>query len=189
MPPRPTAALLAGLDSVPVPRDRPVFHPELGKFFENLREARGWTLRGTASIAHRRGIRISYQVLFRLEAGQVKNPEPAVLKAVADLYELEYSDLVSRFVGVRYGSVVTSPVTRSDQRSGAPSGGRPDASSDRARLLEVELTALRAQYRDVSNAARAAFKQLGKVANHIGQGQVTPRATARRGGAHRRAAR
>ena len=85
-------------------RRRPVYHPELGSFFRELRKSQGWTLRQAGDIAHRRGLTsLSRQVLFRLERGQTKNPEPEVLQALAKLYNFSYSVLVGRLTKARYG--------------------------------------------------------------------------------------
>jgi transcriptional regulator with XRE-family HTH domain len=83
---------------------RPVFHKELGEFFVELRTQRGWKQRQAASIAFRRRLKVlTRQVLLRLEAGRTKNPEPEVLRALAELYEMPYEDLVQRFVERRFG--------------------------------------------------------------------------------------
>src|SRR6185503_14598728 len=52
---------------------------------------------------------LTRQVLLRLETGQTKNPEPQVLKAIAALYDLDYSDVVQRFVSARYGAARDLP--------------------------------------------------------------------------------
>jgi transcriptional regulator with XRE-family HTH domain len=109
-----------------VARKRPVFHPALGTFFKELRESRGWSLRGAASLAGRRELALTYQVLFRLEQGQVKNPEPEVMRAIASLYGLDYSDVVSRFIAMRYDL----PGHSLDQQS-APGGADVPASDVR----------------------------------------------------------
>lgn len=88
----------------PVPRARPVFHQELGEFFTGLREAKKWTLRRAATISESKGLRaLTRQILFRLERGQIKNPEPEVLRAASRLYQLPYEDLVARFTASSYG--------------------------------------------------------------------------------------
>jgi hypothetical protein len=47
-------------------------------------------------------------VLLHLEAGKTKDPDPAVLKAVALLYEVPYEHLVEKFVSYRYGVSVSN---------------------------------------------------------------------------------
>lgn len=96
--------LFGGVRIADVPRVRPVFYPELGAFFTELRTNRAWTMRQTAALADRKGLNaLTRQVLFRLEKGQIKNPEPDVLQAVAQLYDVPYPELVTRFVSRRYG--------------------------------------------------------------------------------------
>lgn len=85
-------------------KTRPVFHPELGKFFETLRLGRGLKSRRlAAAVADRKGIPLDHQVIFKLEHGKLKNPEPHVLRAVAALYEVPYAELVSQVVEQLYG--------------------------------------------------------------------------------------
>lgn len=92
------------LGSVEVARVYPVFHPELGKFFKDLRESRGWSVRGASLRADDKGLGVlNYQVLFRLEHGQIKNPRPDVVRALAQLYGLRYEDVAQRFVARRFG--------------------------------------------------------------------------------------
>jgi hypothetical protein len=43
---------------------------------------------------------------LRLEQGKTKNPEPAVLRALARLYDMRYEELAGRFVEQRYGIIV-----------------------------------------------------------------------------------
>lgn len=99
---------------------------------------------------------------------------------------------ICAFYGVNLADFakVTSPVMAADQRSGSRTGG-PDgipAPSERDRIseLESELRELKARHRQVQNAARAAFKQLGKVAQYIGQSESASGAATKRSGAARR---
>ena len=70
---------------------RPVFHEEIGQFFTELREAKVWTQRQAEDIAERRKlVALTRQVLWRLEKGRVKNLDPKVLRALANLYEMSY---------------------------------------------------------------------------------------------------
>lgn len=83
---------------------RPVFLPELGQFFQQLREQKGWKQAYAGSLAERRGLSgLSRQVLLRLEAGRTKNPEPNVLRSIATLYQVPYEELLARFWQARYG--------------------------------------------------------------------------------------
>jgi HTH-type transcriptional regulator, competence development regulator len=84
--------------------ERPTFHAELGEYFVGLRQRRELGQRQAAEIADRRNITaLSRQVLLRLEQGKTKNPEPEVLKAIADLYGVTYDELVIRCVEAQYG--------------------------------------------------------------------------------------
>lgn len=75
---------------------RPVFYPDLGEYFEGLRAAEGWSQSDAARFAAQRGLTaLTRQVLLRLENGATKNPEPDVLRAVADLYGQDYQHRVA----------------------------------------------------------------------------------------------
>jgi len=122
-------------------RDRPVYHADLGRFATEMREARGWNQKMAADLAERRGLKgLSRQVLLRLERGQIKNPEPDVLRAVAELYEVPYSDVVLRLVAARFGLVDGRDLTRhaGDQQSGASLGGGVQHETAAARVRELE---------------------------------------------------
>lgn len=155
-----TAAVLA---CGPVTRERPVFHPDLGRFFSDLRETHGWTLRGAASLAKRRGLGLSYQALFRLERGQVKNPEPEVMRAVAALYTLNYDEVVERFVSMRYG--LGSDLVRhsGDQRSGSLGGPADVPASDAVGRLE----SFRERNRSLASEVRDAIRALTRIATSL----------------------
>lgn len=120
-----------------VARVRPVFHPALGKWLTETRESKRraegnqWSLRNAAEMARRQGLKtLSYQILFRLERGQVKHVSRDVLEAVSRLYGLAYHDLLSRYIASEYGLHVSS----SDQSrhagtssSGLSKGAHADA--------------------------------------------------------------
>jgi transcriptional regulator with XRE-family HTH domain len=85
-------------------RERPVFYAEFGGTLKTLREDRKWTMRQAAELARQKGVpEVTRQILFRLERGQVKNPEPEVLRGLAALYNLEYEALGAKFAALRYG--------------------------------------------------------------------------------------
>jgi transcriptional regulator with XRE-family HTH domain len=91
-----------------VPRHRPVFHPEFGETLKGLRESKGWRQREAADIAQRKGYRrLSRQIMLRLERGQVKNPNPDVLRDVAAFYGVEYAALAAQFTALTYGVRIT----------------------------------------------------------------------------------
>jgi transcriptional regulator with XRE-family HTH domain len=116
---RPTLATVPAV-GLGVPRVRPKYHPAMGLFFKELRESRDWSQRQAAAIAERRGLtELSRQILFRLERGQIKNPEPEVLRDVAALYDLSYADVVERFISARYGRDLIRPSGTDDGRRNA----------------------------------------------------------------------
>lgn len=121
---------------------RPVFHESLGQFFVSLRDEKGWTQRQAGALAERRELPgLTRQVLWRLEAGKTKNPEPGVLRSIAELYEASYEDLVARWVNVRFGvACAVSPdgARKTPQRN--PPVTRPDRSLQRILRLWNALT-------------------------------------------------
>lgn len=132
---------------------RPVFHPGLGEYFVALRSKHGWTQRQATAIAHRRGLQgIAKQTLWRLESGKVKNPEAEVLRAVAELYDVTYEDLVVRCVEAQYG-VALFPAAPGREKPASQS--RPALASfdpDEQRLLT--------RYRQVSARDRLVIDSL-----------------------------
>lgn len=96
-------------------RKKPVFLPELGKFFRELREAKEWSLRGSASIARRKRLAppLTYQKVFELEHGTTKNPKPEVIAAMAVLYQLDRDALIARMTSEQhknaYGTESAAP--------------------------------------------------------------------------------
>ena len=95
-------------------RERPIFHPEIGRLFERLRSDRGWRQAQAADIARRRGLTlITRQVILRLEKGQTKSIEPDVLRQIASLYGTPYRQVLASWVEHRYG-VQPSALARDD---------------------------------------------------------------------------
>ena len=87
-----------------VARLRPIFHPELAAFLKGLREARGLGQRQAANIAQSRGLTaLTHGVLFNLENGKTKKPNPEALRALAVLYGIPHEDLLARFAEATYG--------------------------------------------------------------------------------------
>lgn len=98
-----TSSTRAGYDSAYVD-ERPIFLKELGDFFASLREGRGWTQSDAARYAKQKQLGgLSRNVILRLEAGKIKNPEPGTLRAVALLYDLSYDATVKEYTRVRFG--------------------------------------------------------------------------------------
>lgn len=75
---------------------RPVFSQELGEFFEKFRTAKRWSLRTAAMKAKARvpGTPLTYGTMYRWESGRAKNFKPEHLKVFAELYGLDYIDLL-----------------------------------------------------------------------------------------------
>lgn len=164
-------------------RTRPVFLPELGKFFRELRESRDWTLRGAASQAERWHLpKLTYQVLFRLEHGQTKYPDPDVLRALATLYEIPYNDLVARWVNLTFGSDLIRH--EGDQQSALPTGGAGvPSSARRIAELESELRDFKARWSDVQDVASSLFKiAIGDESRAPARATAGRRRTARKTG-------
>lgn len=87
-----------GVTITGVPRERPVFYPDLGDFFVRLRTSHRWSMRQAAQSATNKQLGVTRQVLLRLEHGQIKNPEPDLLRAVAALYSVRYEELAGLFI-------------------------------------------------------------------------------------------
>jgi transcriptional regulator with XRE-family HTH domain len=130
-------------------RRRPVHFKELGAFLVTVREQRDWQQAEAAAMAQRRGLRaLTRQVLLRLENGQTKSPDPAALQAVAELYELDYAELVVRMMAERYS------VGRDLLRH-----GRTGQRTQRASHLKEDPT--------MSNTFRPVFESLKQVAEGL----------------------
>jgi transcriptional regulator with XRE-family HTH domain len=158
---------------------RPTFHPDLGRFFAGLREERGWSQRQAAAIAKRRDVSLNYNAIWRLETGKIKNPEPEVMRAIAQLYELEYADVVQRFIGVRFG--LTSPVRSTDQGSVLSTGGAPGVpASDAVSRLE----SIRERDQTLSGEVRDAIRRLTRIATTLEE-EAAADSTAAASGARR----
>jgi transcriptional regulator with XRE-family HTH domain len=168
---------------------RPVFHEQIGQFFTSLREEKGWTQRQAADIARRRRLRLSKNVLWRLETGKVKNPEPDVLRAVAALYEKPYEDIAGRIIAQRYGFVIESgDLVRPGTEAGSetsPGGADVPASARRIAELESELEGYKARWGEMQTLAKSLFQ----LAVRGKEGRAAARAAARRSGARRGTAR
>ena len=78
-----------------MPRQLPVFYEgKLGEYFRDLRETRGWSLRQAIRLADQRKLQVSLGALRWLEGGLTKNPEPALLRALAKLYGEPYGRVI-----------------------------------------------------------------------------------------------
>jgi transcriptional regulator with XRE-family HTH domain len=137
---------------------RPVFHPEFGLFFSRLREEKGWTQRQAEDIAERRKLKaLTRQVLWRLEKGKTKNIEPNVLRAVANLYQMSYSELVKQWTAKRYDIPITNLsdlISHEDELQQASTlRGAYETAQARVVELEREVQEREALLRDVQDVA------------------------------------
>jgi transcriptional regulator with XRE-family HTH domain len=166
-----------------MPRNRPVHHGALGAYFVSLRNAKGWAQRHAAELAQRKGLAaLSRQVLLRLERGQIKNPEPAVLRAASVLYGVPYEEIVQRFVALRFSVEVPSDLVRQ--------GGATVSTSERGSDVpasDVETRRLESNYRDLLAATEEiADRLLGIIGEHragetVGAAQKTETGVRKRG--------
>jgi hypothetical protein len=100
---------------------RPVFHPELGRFFVDLRERQtSWNQNAAGRMAEERALPgLSRKVLPRLEHGKIKNLEPETLRSLAALYNVSYEWLVHHWVRIRYSvDVKAQPIAPPPFRPG-----------------------------------------------------------------------
>lgn len=82
---------------------RPVFHAALGTEIQEIRKAKGWSLNQAVLFAKRKGHKQpTAQGLRWLEEGRTRYPDPDTLKAIADLYGLDYSALALRIAQTNY---------------------------------------------------------------------------------------
>jgi transcriptional regulator with XRE-family HTH domain len=86
---------------------RPVFHAELGAYFTELRNGKGWTQRQAADLAARRKLSsITYNALWKLEAGQTKYIPADVLRALSALYDVPYETIAGEVIERVYALAV-----------------------------------------------------------------------------------
>jgi transcriptional regulator with XRE-family HTH domain len=175
------------LQSELLARQRPVFLPGIGNQISDLRKARGWTIRGAASIAARQKLNppLTYQVLFRLENGQTKSPDPEVLRALADLYRLDYIDLVGRVMTERYS--VARDLLRhggTGQTGSHQPGGVNVPAETRLRELLDRAEQERDVYKKILARAGELTGELADVLRSQGGPPASPQ-TSRGGGARR----
>lgn len=152
-----TANFCGGLQYIPTPNDhhdpmadRPVFHPDIGKFLADRREEKGWTQRQAIDIAQRRGIALGLGPLRFLELGRTKYPDADLLRAVAKLYGLSFDKLAQRFAEANYGVLFDLPGHGSDQESRRPLDG---GTLDDPIAIGVELRTLREQVKQYEKEA------------------------------------
>ena len=163
-------------------RQRPIYYRELGDFFAALRPT-DWTQSDAARFAKQRGLTpISRNVLLRLEKGQIKNPEPDVLKALATLYDMPYETLAGRFIEQRYGIRLGRDLPRHQSDQGSVPGGADVPAT--ARILELEHRVT--DYETALDSLQDVAKRLVEIAAVRQKGRATATRKTGRGRSHRR---
>jgi transcriptional regulator with XRE-family HTH domain len=113
----------------------------LGAFFRALRERRGIGLRQAADLARRRRLSIlNLNSLGALERGKTKNPQPALLRELATLYEMTYEELVAPLIDQQYGIDISATAPREAQLDQGGSRGSLPAYSVPALDVEAATT-------------------------------------------------
>lgn len=162
---------------------RPVFHKELGQRLVALRNKRGWSVQEAVNYSQRTHPRVlTWNRLTRLESGKTKHPDAEALRAVADLYDLDYRRLATDFIAANYGS----DLIRHDDAELSPlpaiSKGEvaDDATAARIRQLEGDLEEL-AVYKSIVETVRPLLIEALDAVGREG-GEIRKAATAGRGG-------
>jgi len=160
---------------------RPVFHADLGRFFTQLRTARGLkSQRQAALVAKNRKLPVSYQVLQRLEAGRTKTPEPELLRALSALYDVPYEEIVRQWVARHFET--ESDLIRPDRDQ--------ESAHDTVAADRRELHTLRqqvAQYKEEAGKVHAIAESLIDAVVDLGKISNPSTKRSRRGGHHRKA--
>lgn len=82
--------------------DRPVVVKEFGVYLTACREAIGLTSGQVEVVVKERyGLPLAHATLWRYEAGQVAIPDPGILWALAQIYNVPFDDMVQRLVKER----------------------------------------------------------------------------------------
>ena len=87
---------------------RPIFYPELSKFFTRLRETHDYSQRQLADLAERRGLDLTYNTIRGLERGGTKHIEQASLRALAKIYSVPYEVIAAEVIQHIYGLSVSA---------------------------------------------------------------------------------
>jgi transcriptional regulator with XRE-family HTH domain len=81
--------------------DRPQFHKGFARYLIDLRDKRkGWS---QSDIPRYSKGAVSRQQVLMLEAAKVADPDPDVLKSLAELYDEPYTEMLSRLIAEKYG--------------------------------------------------------------------------------------
>jgi len=163
-------------------RARPVFHADLGAFLRATREAKRqhpsdtqWSLRGATDIAARKHLAdLSYQVLFRLEHGQVRHLTREGLVALSQLYDVPYRELLDRYIASEYGQAAQSrDLSRQTHELQSPdTKGAPRADLATTRQI-ANLQAELDRYKQLAAHAKTAARTLAEGFAALEQGART----------------
>lgn len=125
---------------------RPIFHGPIGDWLRTLREDREWSVQRVVNTAKNKGHKaLTWNKLTLLEAGKTQFPDAGALRALADVYDLSYPDLVARFVASGYDL--------------------PDARSDLSSHSRTRGSALHPAPGGVDGTAAARIRELGTPAS------------------------
>jgi transcriptional regulator with XRE-family HTH domain len=92
---------LLGCASVPT---RSIFHAEFGRYMEGLRTAKAWSQSDAARFAAKKYPHITRNVIVHVEAGKARDPKPALLRDLANLYGVPYEEVARQFFRDKYGN-------------------------------------------------------------------------------------
>jgi transcriptional regulator with XRE-family HTH domain len=168
---------------------RPVFHPELGQKLADLRDARGWSVQEAVNYSQAKHPKVlTWNRLTRLESGKTKHPDADALRAVAEIYGLDYHQLASAYIAANYGAGLVGRtdadlVRHDDQVQQAPRAqeGEPDAQI--AARVQQDRKVRHAKF---AKEIRAAIARLGDVAAALVEDREIARPAPRRRGGDRK---
>jgi transcriptional regulator with XRE-family HTH domain len=155
------------------PPARPIFHRELGELLVTLRTARAWSVQQAViqSRVKHPGV-LTWNVLTRLESGKTKHPDAEALRALADLYELDYTVLATSFVVANYGRDLLRHVGTGQQTPHQQGESRVPAP---ARIIELEtqLARERAEHAALISQITTVSRQLVQLLTRAEIGKTT----------------
>ncbi|HYE86530.1 MAG TPA: helix-turn-helix transcriptional regulator [Vicinamibacterales bacterium] len=159
---------------------RPVFHPKLGQLFAGCRAAKGWSVQQAVNMAHgRKHTALTPNRLRWLEEGRTKAPDQDVLRAVCDIYGLDYREIATAFIEANYGRDLVRHLE--DQQSGAGGTDVP-ASARRIAQLEQRIKDYETTFREMQGA----LTTLSSIAVRLHENENPGNKTAARHKRHRK---
>lgn len=172
----------ADLRSAQVAAKRPIFHAELGAMLIELRTRKGLSVQEAVNFSKAKHPKaLTWNRLTRLESGKTKHPDAEALKALADIYGLDYAELASRYITANYGRDLLRHGGTGQIDSHLAKGESDGPAQTRIRELEDRLAAHEAIFKRLRTELATAVALLGEEGN-----QATG-TTARRRGRHRKA--